>query len=52
MRVNGKMRNVTVLVIVWAFVLGIAVGPRPAESLDLDGALGDLMGLRTRPAPP
>ncbi len=43
MRVNGKMRNVTVLVIVWAFVLGIAVGPRPAESLDLGGALGDLV---------
>ncbi len=43
MRINAKMRNVTVLVIVWAFVLGIAVGPQPAQSIDLGGALGDLV---------
>ncbi len=43
MRMDSKLRNVTVLVVVWAFVLGCAVGPRPAQSLDLGGAIGDLV---------
>ena len=43
MRMGTKMRNVAVLVVVWAFVLGLAVGPQPAQSLDLGGALIDLV---------
>ncbi len=43
MRMDTKMRNVAVLVVVWAFVLGMAVGPQPARGLDLGGALGDLV---------
>jgi len=43
MRMSSKMRNVAVLAIVWAFVLGVAVGPRPAQGIDLGGALVDLV---------
>jgi len=37
------MRNVAVLVVVWAFVLGLTVGPQPAQGLDVGGALVDLV---------
>ncbi len=44
MRMNGKMRNLTVLILVWAFVLGMAVGPQPTEAqFGLGGAIGDLV---------
>ncbi len=43
MRMSGNMRNLTILVVVWAFVLGLAVGPQPARSIDLGGAIGDLV---------
>ena len=32
MRVSSSMRNLTVLVVVWAFVLGMATGPQPARA--------------------
>ncbi|MBD3293165.1 MAG: hypothetical protein GF393_09590 [Armatimonadia bacterium] len=40
---SSKMRSLTVLVVVWAFVLGLAVGPQPARALDFGGAIGDLV---------
>lgn len=43
MRVDSRMRSVAALVVAWALVLGIAVGPRPALSLDVSGALVDLV---------
>lgn len=43
MRMSKRMRSLTVLVVVWAFVLGMAVGPQPARALDLGGTLGDLI---------
>jgi len=43
MRVNEKLRTLTVLVVVWAFVLGMAIGPQPARAIDLGGAVGDLV---------
>lgn len=43
MRMNDRTRSLMVLVLVWAFVLGLAVGPQPARSLDLGGAIGDLV---------
>jgi hypothetical protein len=32
MRVSSSMRNLTILVVVWAFVLGMATGPQPARA--------------------
>ncbi len=43
MRVSEKLRNLTILVVVWAFVLGMAVGPQPARAIDLGGAVEDLV---------
>ncbi|MEA3247529.1 MAG: hypothetical protein U9Q74_15355, partial [Gemmatimonadota bacterium] len=43
MQVNGKLRTVAVLVVAWAFVLGIALGPQPAASFEFDDAIGDLV---------
>ncbi len=43
MRMNEKLRTLTVLVVVWAFVLGMAVGPQPARAIDLGGTIGDLV---------
>ncbi|MGD9494787.1 MAG: hypothetical protein AB7Y46_00625 [Armatimonadota bacterium] len=43
MRGNSKLRNVAVLAVVWAFALGLAVGPQPAQSIDVGGALEDLV---------
>jgi len=43
MRINRNVGRITVLFVTWAFVLGMAVGPQPAESIDLGGALGDLI---------
>lgn len=43
MRVDSRTRSVAALVVAWALVLGIAVGPQPAQSLDLGGAIGDLV---------
>jgi hypothetical protein len=43
MRMSERMRTLTVLVVVWAFVLGMAVGPQPARALDFGGAIGDLV---------
>lgn len=43
MRMSDRMRTLTVLVVVWAFVLGMAVGPQPARALDFGGAIGDLV---------
>lgn len=31
------------LFVAWAFVLGLAIGPQPAESIDLGGSLGTLI---------
>ena len=42
MRKNSNLYNLTVLILVWAFVLGMAVGPHPAES-QFSGALRDLV---------
>lgn len=43
MRMNGNLSKLTVLILVWAFVLGLTVGPQPAAGLDLGGTLGDLL---------
>ncbi len=43
MTITRNMSRITVLFVVWAFVLGIAIGPQPARSVDLSGALGDLV---------
>mgnify|MGYP006910670726 CR=1 FL=1 len=43
MKMNRNMSKVTVLFVAWAFVLGIALGPQPARSIDLGGAIGDLV---------
>ncbi|MFW6437484.1 MAG: hypothetical protein ACOCZ7_00605 [Armatimonadota bacterium] len=43
MRVSEKLRTLTILVVVWAFVLGMAVGPQPARAIDLGGAVEDLV---------
>jgi hypothetical protein len=43
MRMSDTMRSLTVLVVVWAFVLGMAVGPQPASAQFPGGALGDLV---------
>ncbi|MGC9319889.1 MAG: hypothetical protein ACP5KN_17790 [Armatimonadota bacterium] len=43
MRMDSRLRNLAVLVVVWAFVLGIFAGPQPARSLDLGGTIGDLV---------
>src|SRR6056297_172920 len=43
MKMGEKIRTLTVLVVVWAFVLGMAVGPQPARALDFGGAIGDLV---------
>lgn len=43
MRASRNMSKVTLLFVAWAFVLGVAVGPQPAQSLDLGGAIGDLV---------
>ncbi len=43
MRATRNMSKVTLLFVAWAFVLGVAVGPQPAQSLDLGGAIGDLV---------
>ncbi len=40
---SSNMRTLAVLVVVWAFVLGMAVGPQPARALDFGGAIGDLV---------
>jgi hypothetical protein len=40
---SDRIRTLTVLVVVWAFVLGMATGPQPARAIDLGGALGDLV---------
>lgn len=42
MRMNYKIRTLTMLVVVWAFVLGMATGPQPANA-QFGGALGDLI---------
>ncbi|MFP4250785.1 MAG: hypothetical protein ACLFU7_14080 [Armatimonadota bacterium] len=42
MRMNEKLRTLTVLVVVWAFVLGMAIGPQPANA-QFGGTIGDLV---------
>lgn len=42
MRMNERTRNLTILILVWAFVLGLAVGPQPVHS-QFGGAIGDLV---------
>lgn len=43
MQMNRSMKKITLLFVAWAFVLGIAIGPQPARSIDLGGAIGDLV---------
>ena len=43
MQMSRNMSKITLLFVAWAFVLGIAVGPQPARSIDLGGAIGDLV---------
>ncbi len=43
MRMNSSIRTLMVLVVVWAFVLGMAVGPQPASAQFPGGTLGDLV---------
>ena len=42
MRMSERMRTLTMLVVVWAFVLGMAIGPQPANA-QFGGAIGDLV---------
>ncbi len=42
MRKTSNLHTLTVLILVWAFVLGMAIGPQPAEG-QFGGALGDLV---------
>ncbi len=43
MQMNRSMKKITLLFVAWAFVLGIAIGPQPARSIDFGGAIGDLV---------
>ena len=43
MKISRNMSRITVLFVAWAFVLGLAFGPQPAESIDLGGTLGNLI---------
>ena len=42
MQMSDRMRNVTILILVWAFVLGLTVAPQPVHS-QFGGAIGDLV---------
>ncbi|MCD6359849.1 MAG: hypothetical protein J7M38_03225 [Armatimonadetes bacterium] len=43
MTISRNISRVTVLFVVWAFVLGLAFGPQPAQSIDLGGSLTSLI---------
>jgi len=43
MTLSRNLTRVTLLLVAWAFVLGVALGPQPARSIDLGGALVDLV---------
>ena len=43
MTLSRNLKRVMVLLVGWAFVLGMALGPQPARSIDLGGVIGDLV---------
>ncbi len=43
MTMSRKLSRVAALLVVWGFVLGIAMGPQPAQGIDLGGSLGTLI---------